>query len=81
VPNTRPGSFDPAGVVTPAAGTPVSGVAGPTVKMVQTLETVNRLFYSEGIRAVGVDRLISESGVTKATFYKHFQSRDNVVQL
>ncbi|MFI1865293.1 TetR/AcrR family transcriptional regulator [Streptomyces jumonjinensis] len=38
-----------------------------------------RLFYEEGVRAVGVDRLIAESGVTKATFYRHFPSKEELV--
>ncbi len=37
------------------------------------------LFYDEGIRSVGVDRLIAESSVTKATFYKHYGSKDRVI--
>lgn len=43
------------------------------------LDTADRLFYDEGIRAVGVDRLISESSVTKATFYKHYGSKDRLI--
>lgn len=43
------------------------------------LEVVTLLFYSEGIRAVGVDRIISEASVTKATFYKHYRSKDNLI--
>ncbi|HEY0259293.1 MAG TPA: TetR/AcrR family transcriptional regulator [Lacisediminihabitans sp.] len=43
------------------------------------LETANRLFYDEGIRSVGIDRLISESDVTKATFYKHYGSKDRLI--
>lgn len=43
------------------------------------LETATGLFYVEGIRLVGVDRLISASQVTKATFYKHYRSKDNLV--
>ncbi|MEO7350006.1 MAG: TetR/AcrR family transcriptional regulator [Terrimesophilobacter sp.] len=43
------------------------------------LETASELFYAEGIRLVGVDRLISASHVTKATFYKHYRSKDNLV--
>jgi len=43
------------------------------------LDTANELFYSEGIRLVGVDRLISASEVTKATFYKHYRSKDNLI--
>jgi AcrR family transcriptional regulator len=43
------------------------------------LETANDLFYGDGIRTVGVDRLISESSVTKATFYKHYGSKDRLI--
>ncbi|RZS57631.1 TetR family transcriptional regulator [Microcella putealis] len=46
---------------------------------VRILETALRLFYDEGIRATGVDLLIAESSVTKATFYKHFGSKDRLV--
>jgi AcrR family transcriptional regulator len=37
------------------------------------------LFYREGYRAVGVDRLITEADVAKATFYKHFPSKDDLI--
>jgi len=43
------------------------------------LDTADVLFYDDGIRAVGVDRLISVSRVTKATFYKHFGSKDRLI--
>ena len=43
------------------------------------LETAFRLFYAHGIRGVGVDRIIAESGVAKATFYKHFPAKDDLV--
>lgn len=43
------------------------------------LLTSDALFYDEGIRVVGVDRLISDSNVTKATFYKHYGSKDRVI--
>lgn len=43
------------------------------------LLTADELFYDEGIRAVGVDRLIAASNVTKATFYKHYGSKDRVI--
>jgi AcrR family transcriptional regulator len=46
---------------------------------VRILETADDLFYSEGIRTVGIDRLISSSKVTKATFYKHFGSKDRLI--
>lgn len=43
------------------------------------LLTADELFYDEGIRSVGVDRLIASSTVTKATFYKHYGSKDRVI--
>jgi len=43
------------------------------------LDTAFRLFYARGIRAVGVDLIIAESGVAKATFYKHFPAKDDLV--
>ncbi len=44
------------------------------------LATAHDLFYRDGIRATGVDRLIAESGVTKVTFYRHFPSKDDLVR-
>ena len=43
------------------------------------LATACDLFYSRGLRAVGVDTLIAESGVAKATFYKHFPAKDDLI--
>jgi AcrR family transcriptional regulator len=43
------------------------------------LETANTLFYEDGIRNVGVDRIIAASTVTKATFYKHYRAKDNLI--
>ena len=43
------------------------------------LQTAFALFYAYGIRAVGVDRIIAESGVAKATFYKHVPAKDDLV--
>ncbi|MGL4339072.1 MAG: TetR/AcrR family transcriptional regulator [Rhodoglobus sp.] len=43
------------------------------------LDTANTLFYENGIRNVGVDRLIAASSVTKATFYKHYRAKDNLI--
>jgi AcrR family transcriptional regulator len=39
------------------------------------LETADRLFYREGVRAVGIDRIIAEAGVAKMSLYNHFPPR------
>ena len=44
------------------------------------LETARRLFYSEGIHTVPVDRLVTEAGVTRATFYRHFPAKEDLVE-
>ena len=38
-----------------------------------------RLFYAEGIHAVGVDRLCAEAQVSKRSLYQHFSGKDDVV--
>ena len=43
------------------------------------LDTATRLFYAEGIHAVGIDRIIAEAGIAKATFYNHFPSKEDLV--
>ncbi|WP_431240257.1 TetR/AcrR family transcriptional regulator [Mycolicibacterium aichiense] len=43
------------------------------------LATAYRLFYREGIRATGIDKVIAEAGVTKVTFYRHFPSKDALI--
>lgn len=42
------------------------------------LDTSFELFAGRGIRDVGVDELIERSGVAKATFYKHFRTKDDL---
>lgn len=44
------------------------------------LLTAHDLFYQEGIRATGIDRVIAESGVTKVTFYRHFPSKMELIR-
>lgn len=45
----------------------------------QILSVAGNLFYREGIRAVGIDRIIEEASVAKATLYRHFPSKDHLV--
>jgi AcrR family transcriptional regulator len=43
------------------------------------VSTAGALFYREGYRAIGVDRVIAEAEVAKATFYRHFPSKDDLI--
>jgi len=43
------------------------------------VRVAEQLFYAEGVRAVGVERLVTESGVSRASFYRHFASKDDLV--
>ncbi|NJM83320.1 MAG: TetR/AcrR family transcriptional regulator [Tabrizicola sp.] len=53
--------------------------AEPVSARDRIVSTAGRLFYREGYRAVGVDRVIAEAEVAKATFYKHFPSKDDLI--
>ena len=57
-----------------AAGTDLS----PGVED-RLVATASELFYREGIRAVGIQRVIEEAGVAKASLYAHFESKDELV--
>jgi len=43
------------------------------------LETADRLFYRQGIRAIGVDTVAAETGISKRTLYNYFPSKDALV--
>lgn len=43
------------------------------------IQTAHDLFYCEGFHSVGLDRILSQVGVTKTTFYNHFASKDDLV--
>lgn len=43
------------------------------------LETADRLFYLRGIRAVGVDTIAAEIGISKRTLYNHFPSKSELI--
>jgi AcrR family transcriptional regulator len=43
------------------------------------LDTAYDLFSRHGVRAVGVDRIVAESGVAKMSLYRHFASKDELV--
>lgn len=43
------------------------------------LEVADRLFYSDGVRATGTEKIMADAEVAKATFYRHFASKDALV--
>lgn len=51
----------------------------PSAARDRLLAAAGRLFYGEGVHTVGVDRVISEANVTRATFYRHFPGKEDLV--
>lgn len=51
----------------------------PSPARMRLMDAATRLFYEEGIHAVGVDRVIAEAEVTRATLYKQFGGKENLV--
>ena len=51
----------------------------PSEAQLRLLDTATRVFYAEGIHSVGVDRIIAEAKVTRATFYRHFPGKDDLI--
>lgn len=47
----------------------------PKVGRGRLVATAVELFYRKGFNAVGIDEILADAGVTKTTFYKHFQSK------
>jgi AcrR family transcriptional regulator len=43
------------------------------------LDAADRLFYREGVRAVGIDRVLAEADAAKASLYQHFGGKDQLV--
>ena len=60
--------------------TPVLTEKRPSEARERLLATASDLFYREGIHAVGVDRVVIESAVTRATFYRHFPSKEDLIE-
>ena len=45
----------------------------------KVLSAASRLFYANGVRAVGIEWIVAESGVAKTSLYRHFQTKDELV--
>ncbi|MEG8181464.1 TetR/AcrR family transcriptional regulator [Nocardia terpenica] len=56
-----------------------SGTGHLTPAGARILQTASRLFYEQGIRAIGVEAIAEEAGVTKKTLYDRFGSKDDLI--
>jgi AcrR family transcriptional regulator len=52
--------------------------AEPTARE-RIMATASGLFYREGFRAVGIDRIIAEAGVAKMSLYRNFATKDDLI--
>lgn len=61
---------------TPRRGAPRRGEPSARERLV---ETAIKLFYQEGIRAIGIDTVVERSGVSKSSLYRTFTSKDALI--
>jgi AcrR family transcriptional regulator len=71
--NGRSGALHSAAMSEAVAAVPASGARQ------RILDTAYELFSRRGVRAVGVDEVIKSASVAKATLYRHFASKDDLV--
>ena len=71
----------PVGIVNPDRAKAVITVAGTRLTPAgrRVLDAASRLFYDEGLHAVGVDAVARAAGVTKKTLYDCFGSKDELI--
>lgn len=56
-----------------------AGAANSNSARARILDAATKLFYAQGSRAVGIDAVISESGVAKMSLYRNFESKDELI--
>ena len=56
-----------------------SAVEAHRLTSLRILDAADRLFYADGIHAVGVDAIAARAGVSKRTLYKHYASKDALI--
>jgi AcrR family transcriptional regulator len=64
--------------VKPSVGA-AAPIAGTESVRERILGTARELFYREGVRGVGVDTVVAQSGVAKTSLYRWFQSKDQLI--
>jgi len=55
------------------------GEGKPSAVRDRILATASKLFYRNGVHAVGVDLVVAESGIAKTSLYRHFGNKDGLV--
>jgi AcrR family transcriptional regulator len=63
-----------------ALKTPQSGTSARLSARERLLAAADALFYAEGVHVVGVDRIVEHAGVTKASLYNTFGSKEELVR-
>jgi AcrR family transcriptional regulator len=51
----------------------------PTATRQRLIDVAKRRFYHDGFRNVGIDAILADVGISKAAFYKHFESKDDLM--
>lgn len=54
------------------------GLPPPTTTREKLIEAAMELFYTYGFHAVGLDRVLTDVGISKQAFYRHFASKDDL---
>jgi AcrR family transcriptional regulator len=54
-------------------------MARPSEARTRLLTTAIKIFYAEGIHSVGIDRIVEQAQVTRATLYRHFLGKEELV--
>ncbi len=57
----------------------MAATAQSSPKRDHLMATAWRLFYRDGLRAVGIDTILAEAGVAKMTLYNHFASKEELI--
>ncbi|WP_199614140.1 TetR/AcrR family transcriptional regulator [Paenibacillus alkalitolerans] len=52
----------------------------PSTKKEDILDAAETLFYQKGFHATGINEILKESGVASMTLYRHFTSKEDLVQ-
>ncbi|MFJ6076319.1 TetR/AcrR family transcriptional regulator [Streptomyces sp. NPDC093065] len=58
---------------------PIQDSGGTSEARARLLNTATKIFYAEGIHSVGIDRITVEAKVTRATLYRHFTGKEDLV--